>query len=247
MNKLLYPCVAEVKRAIRNPYYVFWSLLIPVCFYVIFTKVFIFNDNAADQALWEAHYLMSMAAFSVMGSSVMTVGIRLVQDKQQGFITFLKVTPLPEYVYIISQMVGQSVIHILSIVVIFFAGALLNDVSLTAMQWMLSGIWILFGSLVFLALGTLVGTMNKVETASGVSNILFLGLALLGGMWMPLNAMPTLLQDIATWLPSYHYANGPWEIIRGNSPAWNNILMLIAFLCLFMVLSVYIRRRQEGL
>ncbi|WP_077298170.1 ABC transporter permease [Virgibacillus pantothenticus] len=245
MNKLVSQCVSEIKRAIRNPYYVFWSLFVPVCFYFIFTKVFTFNDNAEDQALWAAHYLMSMAAFSVMGSSLMTLGIRLVQDKQQGFIKFLKVTPLPESVYIISQMVGQSVIHILSIAVIFVAGVLINDVTLSAIQWLMSGLWILFGSLVFLALGTLVGTMNKVDTASGVSNILYLGMALLGGMWMPFNTMPSFLQGVAKWLPSYHYANGPWEIIRGNWPEWQNVLILFVFLCLFMVLSIYIRRKQE--
>ncbi|MFU0789469.1 ABC transporter permease [Cerasibacillus sp. JNUCC 74] len=245
MDKFMYQCSAEIKRAIRNPYYVFWSLFVPVCFYFIFTKVFTFNESTEDQALWAAHYLMSMATFSVMGSSLMTLGIRMVQDKQQGFTKFLKVMPLPESVYLISQMLGQSVIHIFSIAVIFLAGVLIHDVSLRAVEWVSSGLWVLLGSAVFLALGTLVGTMKKVETASGVSNILYLGMALLGGMWMPLNVMPSFLQDVAKWLPSYHYANGPWEIIRGNWPEWQNVLLLVAYTVLFMILSIYIRRKQE--
>lgn len=236
-------CKAEIKRVLRNRYFVFWSLAMPIIFYYIFTNVV--NTNAPDPAAWKAHYLMSMTVFSVMGSSIMTLGIRMVQERAQGWSTFIRITPLKDSVYFAAQMVGQSVIHLLSITVIFSAGAIINSVSLTPFQWIMSALWILIGSMPFLAIGTLIGMMKKVETAAGISNVLYMVLAVAGGMWMPLEIMPKVMQNIGHWLPSYNFGNGVWAIVQGGAPSWKNILILIAYLVLFMLLSKYIRRKQE--
>lgn len=244
MKVLLMQCKVEILRTLRNPYFVFWSLLMPIFFYFIFTKVV--NTNEPDQALWQAHYLMSMTSFSVMGSSIMTLGIRMVQERSQGWSTYIQVTPLSNTIYFAAQMVGQTLIHVLSILVIFTAGALINGVSLSLSQWLLSGLWILIGSIPFLALGTLFGTMKRVETAAAVSNVLYMILAVAGGMWMPLEIMPKVMQNIGAWLPSYHYGSGAWEIVRGHLPSWKNVLLLLSYSILFIVLSNYIRRKQEA-
>lgn len=237
-------CKVEIIRILRNPYFVFWSLLMPIVFYIIFTKVF--NTNIQNQQEWHAHYLMSMTTFSVMGSAIMTLGIRLVEERTKGWSLFMRITPLSDSAYFAAKMIGQTVIHLFSVAIIFIAGALINGVSLTAIEWVMSGIWILLGSLPFLALGTLVGTMKRVDTASGVSNVIYMILAISGGMWMPMEIMPAFIQKIGVWLPSYNFGNGAWEIIRGNSPEWSNIFLLIGYLFLFMLLSSYIRRKQEA-
>ena len=189
---------------------------------------------------------MSMTVFSVMGSSMMTLGIRMVQERLQGWSTFIRITPLSDTVYFAAQMIGQSVIHLISITIIFIAGAIINGVSLTAFEWIASGLWILLGSLPFLAIGTLIGMIKKVETAAGISNVIYMVLAVAGGLWMPLEIMPKMMQTIGKWLPSYNFGNGAWEIVRGNMPDWKNILILNAYLALFMLLSKYIRRKQEA-
>ncbi|MFA9555721.1 ABC transporter permease [Evansella sp. AB-rgal1] len=243
MNAVFMQCKAEVLRILRNPYYVFWSLAMPIFFYILFTKIF--NTGMDGLEEWRAHYLMSMTTFSVMGSGIMTLGIRLVEEKKQGWSMFMKITPLSDSAYFFAKMTGQTVIHTFSIIVIFCSGAIINGVSLSLTEWIFSGLWILAGSSVFLAIGTLIGTMNKVDTASGVSNILYMVLAISGGMWMPMDTMPPFIQSVGQWLPSYNYGNGAWQIIRGNTPELMNILTLIGYLFLFMILSMYIRRNQE--
>ncbi|KKB74061.1 MULTISPECIES: ABC transporter permease [Bacillus] len=244
MNVFQMQCKMEIKRMLRNRYFVFWSLVMPIAFYYIFTNVV--NTNAPDPGAWKAHYLMSMTTFSVMGSSIMSLGIRMVQERTQGWSTFIRMTPLSDHVYFIAQMAGQSVIHILSITVIFSFGAIINGVSLTPFEWFMSGLWILLGSLPFLAIGTLIGMMKKVDTAAGVSNVLYMVLAVTGGMWMPLEVMPKMMQSFSHWLPSYHFGNGAWEIVRGKMPDWNNVLILFAYFIVLMLLSKYMRRKQEA-
>lgn len=237
-------CKAEMIRILRNPYFVFWSLLMPILFYIIFTKIF--NTGIENKQEWQAHYLMSMTAFSVMGSAIMTLGIRLVEERTKGWSMFMRITPLSEHAYFAAKMIGQTVIHIFSITIIFIAGTIINNVSLSPFEWMMSGVWILAGSFPFLALGTLVGTMKRVDTASGISNVIYMILAISGGMWMPMEIMPEFVQNIGKWLPSYNFGNGAWQIIRGSSPDWMNVLILAGYLIVFMLLSGYIRRRQEA-
>ncbi|OMD44207.1 MULTISPECIES: ABC transporter permease [Paenibacillus] len=243
MRLITVQCKAEMLRIIRNPYYVFWSLLMPIMFYFIFTRVV---NTGNDDPTWRAHYLMSMATFSVMGSAIMTLGIRLVQERTQGWTTFIRITPLPGSIYFFGKMFGQTMMHLFSVICIFAAGYLINGVSLSAGQWVLSGLWILIGSLPFLAIGTLVGAMKRVDTASGVSNVIYMALAVAGGMWMPIEILPRLMQKIGHWLPSYNYGNGAWEIVRGSAPQWSNVLILLGYLVVFMLLSVYIRKKQEA-
>ncbi|MEK4471992.1 ABC transporter permease [Paenibacillus sp. FSL R7-0048] len=243
MRLITVQCKAEMLRIIRNPYYVFWSLLMPIMFYFIFTRVV---NTGSDDLTWRAHYLMSMATFSVMGSAIMTLGIRLVQERTQGWTTFIRITPLPGSIYFFGKMFGQTMMHLFSVICIFIAGYLINGVSLSAGQWVLSGLWILIGSLPFLAIGTLVGAMKRVDTASGVSNVIYMALAVAGGMWMPIEILPRLMQRIGHWFPSYNYGNGAWEIVRGSAPTWSNVLILLGYLVVFMLLSVYIRKKQEA-
>lgn len=244
MKTILTQCKYEIIRIMRNPYYVFWSLFMPIVFYIVFTKIF--NTNIEDQQQWQAHYLMSMTTFSVMGSAIMVLGIRLVEERTKGWSMFMRIIPLSDGAYFFAKMVGQTVIHVLSIIVIFTAGALINGVSLSALEWLLSGVWILVASTPFLALGVLIGSMKRVDTASGVSNLIYMLLAISGGMWMPMEIMPKVIQNIGQWLPSYNFGNGAWQIIRGNLPEWSNILVLFGYLVIFMILSSYIRRKQEA-
>lgn len=244
MNAFLMQCKMEIIRVFRNPYFIFWTLFMPILFYFIFTRLV--SSSYPDNDLWNAHYLMSMTTFAVMGSSIMIFGIRLVQEKIQGWTTFMKITPLPSWAYFTSKMIGQTAVHLFIIIVIFLAGVLINGVSLPLSQWILSGLWILLAALPFLAIGNLVGSMKRVETASGVSNFIYLGLAILGGMWFPMDIFPTLMQQIAEWLPSFHFGNGAWMIIRGKFPEWNSYVVLIAYLILLMALSILIRRKQQA-
>ncbi|BFH65793.1 MULTISPECIES: ABC transporter permease [Paenibacillus] len=244
MKMMFMQCKVEMLRIIRNPYFVFWSLMMPILFYFIFTKLV--NTGIDNAEAWQAHYLMSMATFSVMGSAIMTVGIRMVQEQSLGWSVYMRITPLPGSIYFISKMFGQTVMHAFSIIVIFIAGFLINGVHMSAGQWIGSGLWILVASIPFLALGTLFGSMKRVDTASGVSNVTYMLMAVLGGMWMPIDNFPSFLQTIGKWLPSYNYGSGVWAIAAGQTPELKSILILAGYLLLFMVLSIYIRKKQEA-
>ncbi len=245
MNAFIMQSRAETIRIFRNPYYIFWSLMMPITFYFVFTKIY--ASDAGDANLYKAHFLMSMAAFSVMGTAIMNLGIRLVEERSHGWSLLLRVTPLSPLTYFFAKMVSQMIIQFFSIALIFIVGGLFNSISLSIGEWISAGLWILLGSIPFLAIGLLIGTMKKVDTASGVSNLIYLTLAITGGMWMPIDAMPSLIQEAAVWMPGYNYGSGAWQIIRGEAPEWKGIAILIGYTFLFMLLSNYIRKSQQAM
>ncbi|GGE82239.1 ABC transporter permease [Priestia taiwanensis] len=244
MKAFMMQCQMEVKRTLRNKIFVGASILMPIMFYYIFTNVV--NTKVPDQDAWQAEYLMSMTVFSVISSSIFALGLRLVQENAAGWAQLIRITPLSSTAYFGSKIAAQLVINCFTIIAIFLAGYFINGVELSAYEWIMSGTWILLGSIPFLALGTLIGTFKRIDTAAAIGNVLQLGLAILGGLWMPFYVLPDMMQNIGQWLPSYQYGTGAWGIIKGNTPTIESVGILLGYLVLFMALSIYIRRRQEA-
>lgn len=242
MNRLLTSCKMEILRLLRNPYYLIFSLLMPVGFYILYTTVFPTGSGTPTE--WAGYYLMSMTSFSVMGTAITTFCARNIEETTQGFTTLIQLTPLPGSMYFISKMIGQTLIHLFSIIVIFIVGILVNGVSLPFMTWLLCGLWILIGAFAFLALGSLLSCMKKLDAAIGISNLLYFALAILGGMWMPVEMMPKLIQQIGSWLPSYAFRNGVWTLSAGHMPEIRDMLILLGYLIIFMLLSTYFREKK---
>lgn len=212
------------------------------CFYYIFTNVV--NTNAPDPAAWNAHYLMSMTTFSVMGSSItrhphgsrthprlVDVHTRNASSRPHLFYRSNVGAKRHSYSFDHSNLLSRRLDQRR-----FFIPIGMVPVRIVGPAW----------------LAPVSGDRDidrddeKVDTAAGISNVLYMGLAVCGGMWMPLEIMPKMMQNIGHWLPSYHYGSGAWEIARGQMPNWKNILFLLAYSIVIMLLSKYIRRKQEA-
>ncbi|MCP8967977.1 ABC transporter permease [Ectobacillus ponti] len=244
MNGFLMQCKIELLRTVRNRRFIIASLMMPILFYYIFTNVV---NNAPDTKAWQAQYMISMAAFSVIGSAFNVLGIRLVQEQSFGWTKQLRITPLPAGAYLTAKMIAQTFINALSVIVIFLAGFLINDVELSAWQWLSAGLWIILAAVPFLALGTIIGLMKKIDTAAAISSILYLCMSVLGGLWMPIEIFPKTLQKIGEWLPTYRFGHGAWNIAAGKAPDLQSMVVLAGYLLVFVVMSLYIRKRQEAI
>ncbi|MFD3446745.1 ABC transporter permease [Microbacteriaceae bacterium 4G12] len=243
MRAFLMQCKIEILRTFRNKLFIFFSLLMPVMFYYIFTNVVSVPDNGGA---WKAHYLISMATFSIVGSALFGFGVRLSQEKGQGWTQMLQITPLPEGVYLSAKIVSQTVVNAFSILVIFIAGIVINHVELTIGQWIGAGLWLLIGVTPFLAIGTIIGAIKKADAATGLANMLNMCLAILGGLWMPIEIFPKVLRSIGEWTPTYHFGSGAWDIVAGKAVSFENVAVLGGYFIAFVVLSIYIRKRQEA-
>ncbi|MCR8844947.1 ABC transporter permease [Paenibacillus sp. SC116] len=245
LNMFMAQTKAESIRIVRSPFFLLFSIAMPLAFYFLFASMY-GTDKSIESTTWGVFSLMSMTAFSLIGTAVSQFGIRLSFEHQDGWVRLLRLTPLTPAVWLGSKLVAQMVIHLVVIIIIFLSAGLVHDIQLTALQWITCGLWLWIGSIAFLAIGALLGTLKNANTSVAIGNVLQMGLAILGGLWMPLNGLPTWMQAIGEWLPSHRYANGAWNIIAGQAPVGIDYVVLIGSGIVFMALTVYIFNRREA-
>jgi ABC-2 type transport system permease protein len=236
----------EVLRTVRNKRFVIFTVLMPLAFYFIFVQQ-IGGNKVVDGANWNAYYMMSMASFGVIGGCLSSLGINVAQERVQGWVRLVRTTPLAPWAYLFAKLVAQLVLNLGIILAVFAAGGLVEGVSLTAGQWVQSALWIWLASLPFLVIGLVIGSVFQVNVAQVVASMVQLCLAMLGGLWTPLSVLGPTMRKIAEWLPTYHYAHVPWEFAAGRGMAWGDVWNLLAYLAVFVILSVVITRRQEAI
>lgn len=242
---VLKQCQFEILRTLKNRQFIFFSMLMPLMFYFIFVKV-----NGANLQLngtdWKTYFLMSMAAFSVVGSSMFGLSGRIAFERTQGWLRLVQTTPLPNYAYVVGKCLSQLCVGFLSIGVLFIAGGLAEGVTQSFLGWVTTLLWLTIGSLPFVALGTLIGIVFATEATYLVCNILNMALGILGGLWWPVNGMPSIMQHIAHAMPTYRFAHVTWQMVGGQSVPLQDILVLLAYLAVFVLLTLWVLHRRRG-
>ncbi|MBX5449861.1 ABC transporter permease [Thermogemmatispora sp.] len=229
----------ELLRFLRNGRALFFTLLVPIGYYLIFSYGF---GNTHDLQL---HFGIAMAGFGTIGVSLGTLGSRLAQERQLGWLRLLQTTPLSPLTYFAAKviatfsMAGMTIICVLTV-------ALLEGLRVDNYWALVTSALILWGgSLPFIALAFVIGSWTDAETGYVVSIGVYLVLGYLGGLLQPLQLMPGVLQDVARFLPSAHYlllALRPLQAAPSGS-ALEDVLILLVYTVLFTALAIWSYRR----
>lgn len=183
----------------RQAAYYLLSIGLPSVFYLIFSGVMSSDTPTSVLRL----YLFSMTVFSIMSSAFFSIPSSLQSDKTNNWQKMIQHSPVSMVEYYISKLFSALLTFLLSIVVVFSVGHFVRGVNLPAMDWLIIALIILFGSLVFIAMGVLVSLLPSAQLMSVVGNIAYMALAVLGGLWFPLTMFPKWLQSIGKLTPSY--------------------------------------------
>ncbi|MFE0325751.1 ABC transporter permease [Streptomyces sp. NPDC058960] len=232
----------ELIRALRNRKFLFFSVIYPS---VIFLLVSNQTGDVDGSGLSVAKYVMvSMASFGALTAVLMGNSERIAKEREGGWVRQLRLTPLPGRGYVLAKTAGAAVVSLPSIVVVFLVAAAVRDVRLDAWQWfaLTGAIWA--GSLVFAALGVAIGYLASGDAVRPITMIVYFGLSILGGLWMPSSSFPTWLQDIAKWLPTHAYAALGRAIEQSQAPHAQDIAILVAFFFLFVGGAAWLYRKD---
>ena len=184
----------------RQAAYYLLSIGLPSVFYLIFSGMM---SGSATPTLVLQTYLFSMTVFSIMSSAFFSIPSSLQSDKTNNWQKMIQHSPVSMVEYYISKLFSALLTFLLSIVVVFSVGHFVRGVSLPTMDWLIIALIILFGSLVFIAMGVLVSLLPSAQLMSVVGNIAYMALAVLGGLWFPLSMFPAWLRPIGKLMPSY--------------------------------------------
>ncbi|GAA3011872.1 ABC transporter permease [Streptosporangium longisporum] len=233
----------EVVRVLRDPAYVIMGFVMPVAMYLLFTNL---GVTGADRVSAAVYVMVSMAAFGAIGSAFNN-GTGVAEDRTAGWLRLLRTTPLTPARVVAGKAITGMLVVLPAICGVSLAGALLNGVHLRAWQWasIVPLLWV--GSLPFILLALAFGYLFSGQTATVLNIAANLGLAVVGGLWMPVEGFPGWMRTLSGWTPSFGYADLPRRVAFGQAPDAGTALILAGWLVVFGALAVYAYRRAGRL
>lgn len=225
----------------RSSGFVLPALAFPVLFYLFFGVLF-------STAAGSSYLLVTYGCFGIMGPAMFNFAANIASDRAHGWLTLKLLSPLPIAAYLLAKLSTSLSFALLIILLLFSVAAGLAEVRLAPAQWLLLALILLLGSLPFALLGLVLGLLLSDKAAPGVVNLFYLPMALLSGLWFPINMLPALLQDICWLWPSYHVSQLGLKVIaqdQGGSIASHLSALLLSCLLLMVLAGKLFRRLQR--
>jgi ABC-2 type transport system permease protein len=217
----------ELKKLLRDPAFVLPSFSFPIAFFLLFGVILPFAKSDAARWVVMANY----AAFAVLASSLFASSIPLARERETGIYALKRASPLSHLHFLGAKLIAAALFATLSaMAVVALACAsygVLPSVGASAAFLIIAPT----SGLAIATIGLCVGSFVRTNAAAMLANLIFMPLAFLGGLAMPLQVMPKMVQSMAHVLPSFHLG----EMLRGAlSPALSvsGAQLLQAVLCL---------------
>jgi ABC-2 type transport system permease protein len=223
----------ELRRQLRNRRFVILSMALPVILYVLYTAVLKTPDLGGPGAIpWAVFFLASMAAYGTIASS-MTQANAIAAERATGWTRQLRAIPLPSAGYVATKLLSAICLTVPALVLVSLAGILVNHVELPIRIWIELVIALALGSLPFAALAILLGYLLDTDSTQGTVTLSFFGLAILGGLFAPVESFPSALATLARVLPSYHLAELGRQVVADQVPDVTHVLVLAGYAVIF--------------
>lgn len=232
-SNLIFLTRIDIKRTFRDIRYVFFIIILPVIFYIMYNALFKSNE-LIDGVTWASYSMISLSAFGIIGNGITSFGTRISQEKSQGWYTFLKISPISENLYNLSRIISNIILSFIIFIIIFITSYIFYDVRTSVYKLILIATFLILGSFIFNLLGLLIGNLKT--ATQPIATMLYLILSFIGGLWMPVISMPQYIQVITKLTPTYNYANICWSILSGHHINMINIFVLLAYLLIFCIL-----------
>lgn len=200
MRALLAETTAELRKLLRDPAFVLPSFGFPLGFFVLFAVVLPFAKGEAAQLTMIANY----GAFGTLAAAMFAAGLPLAQERDTGVYALKRTTPLPPAAYIAAKLIAATLFAICVAAAVLLLGVLLLPVTVSALNTLYYFTSCALAALSFASIGLLIGARFALNAAPVVINMVFMTLAFLGGLVLPLMLMPKAVQAFSKVLPTYY-------------------------------------------
>ncbi|MFI7120693.1 ABC transporter permease [Amycolatopsis sp. NPDC049868] len=187
----------EIVRTFRSTRFVLFAVAFPVLMFLLQANVF----GSAEMNI-AGVIMVNMMAFGTF-SAAMTSGAKLAIERSTGWQRQLRLTPLTGAGYLGGKALSAMLVALPSLLVVPLVGVLFQGVHLDAAGWLrlVFGIWL--GAIPLVLLGLLLGQFGTPESMQPLNMIVMMGMGFLGGLWIPIDGMPSWMADIAQVTPTY--------------------------------------------
>lgn len=232
--------------AFRNRMVLFFNLLLPTLTLVLFGLIFGQNvvplpgASAVSYAVW---LLPGIIVTNIIAAGLMGNASAMITWRERGIFKRLAVTPMPLWEVMLARVVTQLVPLIVQGILAIIVGAFAFNFHFNLFYTPLTLLFLLLGSLIFLALGQVIASfVNRVELGSVVCQGIYMLLIFLTGVMLPLQILPAGVAKFAYFTPSYMAADllrGAMLQGNGGTAPLTNIAGLLAYLVVALGISAF--------
>lgn len=234
----------EFLRLLRTPSFALPTLLFPALFYLLFGVVLAGTRSGGDMG---RYLLATYGVFGVMGAALFGFGVSIAVERERGFLTLKRALPMPAGAYLVAKMAMAMVFAAIISLILGLLAIAFAKVSLQPTQWALLFVINVFGVLPFCAIGLFIGTLVGGSAAPAVVNLLYLPMAFLSGLWLPLQILPSIFAKIAPVWPAFHLGQVALKVVDGDAGGSLalHLLVLAVVTVVFFVLARARMARSE--
>jgi ABC-type multidrug transport system permease subunit len=223
----------RVRLALRNKMFFFFSIVMPLGFFFLYSAVF-----AKGEPRVVAYLLGPVLSLNVMGS-FWGLSATLVMFREQGILRRFHVTPATATDMLISSILANYALTLPTVIVeLLLARFLFHVPSLGH----LASIFLLvsIGTVSFGSLGLVIASVtNTMQETQVLNQLLWLPLIFLSGATIPFTSLSKTVQNIALFLPATYLVHGLKNaIVNGFGP--DKILLPLGSLAIWFVLTLFL-------
>jgi ABC-2 type transport system permease protein len=236
----------EFLKALRMPQYSLPTLLFPVVFYLFFGVIF-GARNTGDVKMSE-YLIATYGAFGVIGAALFGFGVSVAVERGQGWLEVKRTTPMPMGAYFVAKMAMAMIFSAIIVLLLMAMAAIFGGIFLAPLKALTLMAVLVAGSVTFCALGLALGFIAGPNSAAPIVNLIYLPMAFLSGLWVPIMFLPKPVQALALWLPPYHFSQLALHVTGGSQgkPVLFHIGAMAAAALVFGAVAYLGYRRDEG-
>jgi len=194
----------EFLNLLRMKQYSLSTIGFPLMFYCFFGLAMGQNMPKDASAPMARYLLATYGAFSVMGATLYAFGVGVAVERGLGWLEVKRASPMPPAAYFLAKAVVSITFGAVVVGLLFALGAVFGGVRMAAWQWLAMAGALIAGAVPFCALGLAIGNFAGPNSAPAMVNLIYLPMAFCGGLWIPYEFLPKMIQRVAQFLPSYH-------------------------------------------
>jgi ABC-2 type transport system permease protein len=191
----------------RNPASVFFTVMLPVIFLLIFATIF-GNDTVKGLGGVKVttYYVPAILTLAVVSATLVNLAINLTTEREDGILKRTRGTPLPPWAFIAGRIGNSIVVATVMLVVITVIGNLVYGVAIPWGRADAVVVALAIGAASFCAMGiALTALIPSQEAAPAITNVAVLPLYFLSGVFIPEDQIPSGVLHVADAFPIRHF------------------------------------------
>jgi ABC-2 type transport system permease protein len=219
----------------RNPASIFFTVLLPLIFLVIFSTIF-GNDEIEELGgiKTTTYYVPAIITLAVVSATTQSLAIRLTVDRENGILKRVRGTPLPASVFIAGRIGNAIVVSVLGLLVVAAIGRIAYGVEIPWERLPAVLVTLAVGAAAFCCLGVaLTAAIPSEDAAAPVANAVLLPLYFLSGVFIPESEIPDGVLHVADAFPIRHFFEAFFEawnpLTQGAGFEWGNLAIVAAW------------------